>query len=133
MARSIPTSRLRQHRLQAGRGRGNGRRAGRDVRPHGFSLPANLQLKVGQFLTEFGWHNPQHPHSWAFADQPLAINRMFGPDGLRGQGPARVVVADTLYTEAMLTVQNSAGETAFSFRSPESEESMAASLPSAPP
>ena len=53
---------------------------------HGSSLPANLQLKVGQFLAEFGRHNPQHPHSWAFADQPLVINRMFGPDGLRGQG-----------------------------------------------
>jgi hypothetical protein len=87
------------------------------------SLPANLQLKVGQFLTEFGRHNPQHPHAWAFADQPLVLNRMFGPDGLRGQG-ARIawLLPTSWYTEAMLTVQNSAGETAFSFRSPESEE-----------
>ena len=87
------------------------------------SLPANLQLKVGQFLTEFGRHNPQHPHSWAFADQPLVINRMFGPDGLRGQGARLAWLLPTpWYTEAMLTVQNSFGETAFSFRSPESEE-----------
>ncbi|HLE56115.1 MAG TPA: hypothetical protein VJB15_03465, partial [Rhodothermia bacterium] len=50
------------------------------------SLPHNLQLKFGQFFTEFGRQNPQHPHSWAFVDQPLALNRMFGPDGLRSQG-----------------------------------------------
>jgi hypothetical protein len=87
------------------------------------SLPANLQLKVGQYFTEFGRHNPLHPHSWAFADQPLVLNRMFGPDGLRGQG-ARLawLLPTSWYTEAMLTVQNSVGETAFSFRSPESEE-----------
>ena len=46
------------------------------------SLPANLQLKVGQFFAEFGRQNAQHPHSWAFVDQPLALNRMFGPEGL---------------------------------------------------
>src|SRR5829696_6819136 len=45
------------------------------------SLPGNLQLKGGQFFTEFGRQNPQHPHSWAFVDQPLVLNRMFGPDG----------------------------------------------------
>src|SRR5215204_4922228 len=53
------------------------------------SLPANLQLKAGQFFTEFGRQNPLHPHSWAFVDQPLVLNRMFGPEGLRSQG-ARV-------------------------------------------
>ncbi|MDQ3207116.1 MAG: hypothetical protein M3Q37_00755, partial [Gemmatimonadota bacterium] len=30
------------------------------------SLPANLQIKAGQFFTEFGRQNLQHPHSWAF-------------------------------------------------------------------
>ena len=87
------------------------------------SLPANLQLKAGQFFAEFGRQNAQHPHSWAFVDQPLILNRMFGPDGLRSQGVRLSWLAPTsFYTEAMLTVANSAGETATSFRSPESPE-----------
>ena len=87
------------------------------------SLPWNLQLKGGQFFLEFGRQNPQHPHSWAFADQPLVLNRMFGPDGLRSQGVRLSWLAPTTwYTEAMLSVVNSAGGTAFSFRSDESAD-----------
>jgi hypothetical protein len=87
------------------------------------SLPSNLQLKVGQFFTEIGRQNQQHPHSWAFVDQPLVLNRMFGPDGMRGQG-ARLswLVPTSFYTEAMVTVMNSLGETMFSFRSEESSD-----------
>jgi hypothetical protein len=87
------------------------------------SLPGNLQLKAGQFFTEFGRQNPQHPHSWAFVDQPLVLNRMFGPEGLRSQGlRLSWLVPTPFYTEAMITVANSLGETAWSFRSPESSE-----------
>ena len=87
------------------------------------SLPYNLQIKAGQFFTEFGRQNPQHPHAWAFADQPLVLNRMFGGEGLRSQG-ARIswLLPTSMFTEAMLTVANSAGGTAYSFRSPESSE-----------
>src|SRR5262249_23536050 len=28
------------------------------------SLPCHLQLKFGQFFTEFGRANPSHPHAW---------------------------------------------------------------------
>lgn len=85
------------------------------------SLPWNLQIKGGQFFTEFGRQNPQHPHAWSFVDQPLVLNRMFGPDGLRSQG-ARVswLVPTSWYTEVMVSVLNSAGGTTFSFRSDES-------------
>jgi len=87
------------------------------------SLPANLQLKAGQFYTEFGRQNQQHPHAWVFVDQPLVLNRMFGPDGMRGQGARLSWLAPTSwYTEAMVTVQNSLGETMYSFRSEESSE-----------
>ena len=87
------------------------------------SLPANLQLKVGQFFTEFGRQNPQHPHSWAFVDQPVILSRAFGPDGLRSQGVRLSWLAPTpFYTETMVTVANSANETTFSFRSEESTE-----------
>lgn len=87
------------------------------------SLPGNLQLRVGQFFTEFGRQNPQHPHSWAFVDQPLVLNRMFGPEGLRSQG-LRVswLLPTSFYTEALLTVVNSTGSTTSSFRSEASPE-----------
>ena len=87
------------------------------------SLPANLQLKFGQFFTEFGRQNPQHPHSWAFVDQPLVLNRMFGPEGLRSQGiRLSWLLPTSFYSEALISVFNSNGGTASSFRSPESSE-----------
>ncbi|MEQ1857512.1 MAG: hypothetical protein ABL963_13720 [Longimicrobiales bacterium] len=87
------------------------------------SLPGNLQLKGGQFFVEFGRQNTQHPHSWAFVDVPLMLGTTFGPDGLRSQGARLSWLAPTpWYTEALVTVVNSAGETAFSFQSPESPE-----------
>src|SRR5207244_12087729 len=87
------------------------------------SLKWNLQLRGGQFFTEFGRQNPQHPHAWSFVDQPLVLTRMFGPDGLRSQG-ARLswLLPTSFYTEAMVAVLNSAGGAAFSFRSDESGE-----------
>jgi hypothetical protein len=87
------------------------------------SLPRNLQLKGGQFFIEFGRHSPQHPHAWAFADQPLVLNRMFGADGLRSQGlRLSWLLPTSFYTEALLGVFNSTGETTSSFRSEESPE-----------
>lgn len=87
------------------------------------SLPWNLQLKAGQFFAEFGRQNQQHPHSWAFVDQPLVLNRILGPEGLRSQGARLSWLPPTpWYTEAMVSVLNSAGGTAFSFRSDESSE-----------
>jgi len=81
------------------------------------ALPWNLQAKGGQFFSEFGRLNQQHPHAWDFVDQPLVIGRMFGPEGLRNPG-ARVswLVPTPFYSELFLAVQNSQGGTAFSFR-----------------
>ena len=87
------------------------------------SLKWNLQLRGGQFFTEFGRQNSQHPHAWSFVDQPLVLTRMFGPDGLRSQG-ARLswLLPTKWYSEAMVGVFNSAGGTTSSFRSEESGE-----------
>ncbi len=84
------------------------------------SLPWNLQAKAGQFFSEFGRINQQHPHAWDFVDQPLVIGRMFGPEGLRNPG-ARLswLVPTPFYSELFLTAQNSHGDTAFSFRNTE--------------
>ncbi len=81
------------------------------------SLPRNLQLKAGTYFSEFGRLNPQHPHTWDFADQPLVNGRFLGPDGLRGPG-ARLswLVPLGFYSEVFLSVQNGRGETALSFR-----------------
>jgi hypothetical protein len=82
------------------------------------ALPWNLQVKAGQYLTEFGRMNATHPHGWGFVDQPLVNNRLLGSDGLRNPG-ARIswLVPTPFYSELLLSVQNSGGDTAASFRS----------------
>jgi len=84
------------------------------------ALPWNLQAKAGQFFSEFGRLNQQHPHAWDFVDQPLVIGRMFGPEGLRNPG-ARMswLVPTPFYSELFVAMQNSQGSTAFSFRNDE--------------
>ena len=87
------------------------------------SLPWNLQVKGGQFFSEFGRQNPQHPHSWAFADQQLVLARLLGGEGLRSQGVRVSWLAPTpFYTEATFAVLNSAGGTTAAFRAEESTE-----------
>lgn len=82
------------------------------------SLPKGLQVKAGQFFTEFGRLNPQHPHSWDFVDQPLVNGRIFGADGLRSTGVRLSWLMPTsFYSEAFIALQNSQGGTARSFRS----------------
>jgi hypothetical protein len=50
------------------------------------SLPWDLQVRGGYFLTDFGRINPFHPHAWTYQDQPVIITRMFGGEGLRSPG-----------------------------------------------
>ncbi len=81
------------------------------------SLPDNLQVKAGQFFAAFGRQNVQHPHQWAFVDQPIILNRTLGPEGLRNVGAQLSWLAPTaFFTEAFLGIFNGQGGTAFSFR-----------------
>lgn len=83
------------------------------------SLPGDLQLKAGQFFAAFGRQNPQHPHQWAFVDQPLMLNRALGPEGLRNLGAQLSwLIPLPFYTEAFLGVFNGNSGQAFSFRNP---------------
>lgn len=83
-----------------------------------FSLPANLQLRAGQLMTEFGRQNTLHPHAWAFVDAPLVLARFLGADGLRNPGVRLSWLVPTpFYSELFLSIQDSQGETAPSFRS----------------
>jgi len=86
------------------------------------SLPWNLQAKAGQFLSEFGRVNLQHPHAWDFVDQPLVMGRIFGPEGLRNPG-ARLswLVPTPFYSEFFAGVQDSQGASAYSFRNTEDD------------
>jgi hypothetical protein len=82
------------------------------------SLPGNFQIRAGQYLSEFGRINTKHPHSWGFVDAPLVSARFLGPDGLRNPGARLSWLAPTpFYSELMLGIQDSHGETASSFRS----------------
>jgi hypothetical protein len=83
------------------------------------SLPFNLQVKAGQFFAAFGRLNPTHPHTWDFADTPLVVGRLLGPDGLRGVGAQISWVLPTpWYSQILMGVQNGRGGTAYSFRNP---------------
>ena len=83
------------------------------------ALPWNLQVKAGQFFSAFGRQNQQHPHAWAFVDQPLILNRAFGPEGLRNIGAQLSWLAPLpFFTEATLGVFNGQSGQAFSFRNP---------------
>lgn len=79
-------------------------------------LPGGLELELGQFFTEFGAYNPVHLHDQAFIDQPVIVGRLFGADGLRGQG-ARVGWKVPVPWRSKLHVgaQNATGETQASF------------------
>ena len=87
------------------------------------SLPANLQVKAGQFFTDFGRHNPQHPHAWHFVDTNVVNSRLFGGDGVRNPGVQLSWLTPLpFFCELSGSVQNSHGETAFSFRNEPDEE-----------
>ena len=86
-------------------------------------LPWGLQVKGGQYFTEFGRHNPLHPHSWDFVDQPVVLSRFFGGDGLRSQGVRTSWLMPTdWYSELQFGIQNPKGETVTSFLSAPGEE-----------
>ncbi len=50
------------------------------------SLPAGLQAKFGKFLSDVGYINKQHPHSWDFFDAPLVSELLFGEHGIQEVG-----------------------------------------------
>jgi len=78
------------------------------------SLPYGLQARAGDFFTEFGLHNPSHPHDWAWLDQPVVNNRFFGPDGARAPG-VRLAWAPIDGLRLLGGAQNAKGETMASF------------------
>ncbi len=80
------------------------------------ALKHGLQIKAGQFFTEFGRNNPTHPHAWHWIDQPIINSRVFGPDGMRGPG-ARVswLLPTERFSQLYFGMQNANGETMASY------------------
>jgi hypothetical protein len=80
------------------------------------ALPYGLELQAGQFFTEFGRINAIHPHAWAWVDQPVISSRVFGGDGMRGQGMRASVSLPTPWlSDLLVAAQNARGETMTSF------------------
>jgi hypothetical protein len=97
------------------------------------SLPWNLQVKAGQYFSEFGRLNPTHPHSWDFVDAPLVNSRLLGGDGLRNPGvQVSWLMPTPFYAEAFLSVQDSQGGTAASFRNVAGETQFSRTLQDRP-
>jgi hypothetical protein len=83
------------------------------------SLPHGLQVKAGKSFLEFGRQNPQHPHQWEFVDQPVALTRMFGDDGLNGTGARVSWLAPAAFPlEVISGVYDAAGNSMASFAGP---------------
>jgi len=58
-------------------------------------LPANLQIKAGQFRSGFGRINAIHQHAQHFVSQPLVYEAMLGVEGIKDAGIALHWVAPT--------------------------------------
>tara|TARA_Y100001937_G_scaffold23899_1_gene34163 strand:- start:191102 stop:192775 length:1674 start_codon:yes stop_codon:yes gene_type:complete len=80
------------------------------------ALPYGLQLEAGQFYSEFGLLNPQHPHTWAWMDAPVILTRLMGNHGLNSQG-LRLgwLLPVPWFSEMHFGVQNADGEMMKSF------------------
>jgi hypothetical protein len=75
------------------------------------SLPAGLQAKFGKFLSDVGYINKQHPHSWDFFDAPLVSDLLFGEHGIQETGVQLTWLAPT-QQYLRLGVEALQGETA---------------------
>lgn len=74
-------------------------------------LPAGLKAKVGKFFSDFGRHNAQHSHQWAFITQPLVNLLFFGPHGINDLGLQLAYLADLpFYAEAGVEGFETGGE-----------------------
>jgi hypothetical protein len=69
-------------------------------------LPLEMNLRVGQYLLEFGRLNPTHPHAYPFIHRPLPHEFYFGEEGLKEMAVRASFLLPTggLYSEAMFGV-----------------------------
>lgn len=81
------------------------------------NLPARMQLKLGKFRNNFGVINRWHSHSYPTVDTPLAIENIFGEEGLSGVGGSLTFLLPGLwshYNELVVEAINGDNARAFS-------------------
>ena len=85
------------------------------------NLPAGIQFRGGEFLTDFGLDNPTHQHDLEFVNRPLISGRFFGGRQLRNPGiesgvefPEKILG----HLRLVISAQDSTGESAVSFLGP---------------
>jgi hypothetical protein len=76
------------------------------------SLPWGLEVRLGRFLMPVGKQNITHRHDLHTIEYPYTLQRMFGPEGLKGTGiyAARVFAPFGFYQELILTAVDRFGE-----------------------
>ena len=71
------------------------------------ALPANLQVRAGQFRTRLGRQNVNCLHQWSFVDHALALDYLFGNEGLTLPGAElSVLVPLPWYVELIVAGQS---------------------------
>ncbi len=76
------------------------------------ALPWGLELRLGRFLMPVGKQNTTHRHDLHTIEYPYALQRFFGPEGLKGTGlyASRVFAPFGFYQELILTAVDRFGE-----------------------
>lgn len=76
------------------------------------SLPYQLEARLGRFLMPFGKQNLTHRHDLHTIEYPWVIQRLLGPEGLKGTGlqGSRVFSPFGFYQELQVTAVDRLGE-----------------------
>jgi hypothetical protein len=76
------------------------------------SLPWALEVRLGRFLAPVTKQNTTHRHDLHTVEYPYAVQRFFGPEGLRGTGlwASRVFAPFGFYQELIVTATERLGE-----------------------
>ncbi len=76
------------------------------------SLPHQLEARLGRFLMPFGKQNLTHRHDLHTIEYPWVIQRLLGPEGLKGTGlqGSRVFSPFSFYQELQVTAVDRVGE-----------------------
>ena len=60
-------------------------------------LPLKTEVRIGQFLVDFGKLNLSHAHAYPFVDRPVVHRVLFGLDGFKDQGVSMNCVLPTRF------------------------------------